>query len=137
VPYEVSFTRPVPPVDRERYINDCCIGGDVVVERLLPSIRARYTHVQTNQEDWGWFIWFRNGNVRLAIDVFTDDPETGAFRVHLTSRTRRLLVIDKVVDTPELEELRALVASELTAWAGGEVRITPLDRNYSARNGDV
>jgi hypothetical protein len=137
MPYEVSFTRRVPVVDREKYINDCCIGGDVVVEHLLPSIRARYTDVRTNQEDWGWFIWFRNGNVRLAIDVFTDDPETGAFRVHLTSRTRRLLVLDTVVDTPDLEELRALVASELAAWVGGEVRVTRLDRNHSARNDDV
>ena len=130
MPYEVSFTKRVPIVDREQYINECCTGGDVVVNRLLPSVRSRYTDVQTNQEDWGWFIWFRQGKVKLAIDVFTDDPDEGAFRIHLTSRTKRLLVVDTVVDTSELEELRALVVSELAAWVGDDVRISRLGPNY-------
>jgi len=131
MPYEVCFTKRVPIVDREQYINTCCIGGDVVVDQLLPSVRARYTDIQTNQEDWGWFIWFRQGKVRLAVDVFTDDPDEGIFRVHLTSRTKRLLVLDTVVDTSELEELRTLIASELEAWVGGALKITRLDRNES------
>jgi len=87
MPYEVSFKKPVPLLDREEYINECCVGGDAVVNRLLPSIQARHTDIQTNQEDWGWFIWFRMGNVRLAIDVFTDDSQEGQFRIHLTSET--------------------------------------------------
>ncbi|HSP70311.1 MAG TPA: hypothetical protein VLN48_21450 [Bryobacteraceae bacterium] len=131
MPYEISFTKHVPIVDRDQYINECCIGGDVVVDRLLPSIQARYAHVQTNQEDWGWFIWFRKGNVRLAIDVFTDDPDAGIFRIHLTSRTQYLFVLDRISDTPELEELRAHVASQLIDWVGGGVKITRLGRNYS------
>ena len=130
MPYELSFTRRVPIVDREQDINECCVGGDVVVNRLLPSVRARYTDVQTNQEDWVWFIWFRQGSVKLAIDVFTDDPDEGAFRMHLTSRMKRLLVLDTVVDTPELEELRALVASEFAAWVGGDITISRPDSNY-------
>jgi hypothetical protein len=137
MPYQVSFSRPVGIVDRERYINDCCIGGDAVVDHLLPSVRARHTDIQTNQEDWGWFIWCRKGNVGLAIDVFTDDPDEGTFRIHLTSRIKRLLVLDTVVDTSELDDLRALVTSELAAWAGGVVRVTRLDRNYSEENDDV
>ena len=131
MPYEVCFTKHVPIVDREQYINTCCIGGDVVVNQLLPSVRARYTDIQTHQEDWGWFIWFRQGKVRLAVDVFTDDPDEGIFRVHLTSRTKRLLVLDTVVDTSELEELRTLIASKLEAWVGGALKITRLDRNYA------
>ena len=137
MPYEVSFTKRVPVVDREQYINDCCIGGDVVVNQLLPSVRARYADVQTNQEDWGWFIWFRKGNVRLAIDVFTEDPDEGVFRIHLTSRTKRLIVLDTVIDTPELEELRLLVTSELAGWVGGTLKIAKLDRNHSELNDSV
>ena len=63
-------------VDRELYINDCCIGGDVVLQVLLAELRKIYDDLMTNQEDWGWFAWFRDGNVRLAVDVFCDDPET-------------------------------------------------------------
>ena len=131
MPYELSFAKRVPIVDRDQYINDCCIGGDVVVDQLLPSIRAQYEHVQTNQEDWGWFIWFRKGTVKLAIDVFTDDPDAGAFRIYLTSRAPHLLVFDRISDAAELEELRVRVASQLMDWVGGAVKITRLDRNYS------
>ena len=131
MPYEISFTKRVPILDREQYINDCCIGGDVVVDQLLVSVQSRYADVQTNQEDWGWFIWFRKGKVRLAIDVFTDDSEAGAFRVHLTSRTKRWLVLDSVIDTPELEDLRVQVASQLAVWAGIAVKVVRLDNNYS------
>ena len=122
MPYEVSFTKRVAIQDREDYINDCCVGGDAVRDRLLPAVQARYGDVDTNQEDWGWFIWFRKGHVSLAVDIFTDDPEKGDFRIHLTSREKRLLVFDDAVDTPELEELRTLVVADLSDWVGHDVQ---------------
>lgn len=115
MPYEIAFTRPVTISDREQYINECCVGGDIVVDRLLPAVRERYTDIQSNQEDWGWFIWFRQSRVRLAIDVHTDDADAGEFRIRLTSRVRKL-VFEREADTPELDELRAFVESELTRW---------------------
>ena len=127
MPYELTFTHPIAPPAEAEYINDCCHGGDVITARLLPIVTARYEDVDTGQEDWGWFIWFRQGAVRLAIDVFTDDPETGQFRIHLTARTTRLLVLSTVIDTPELEDVRALVLAELTPWVGGPVSVTRLD----------
>ena len=127
MPYEVSFSKRVPLLDREQYINECCVGGDAVVNRLLPLMKAPYADVQTNQEDWGWFIWFRKDNVRLAVDIFTDDPERGMFRIHLTSRTKRFFVFDSVIDTPELEELRRIIESELSAWCGQTVKVDHLD----------
>ena len=127
MPYEVSFTKRVEIADRDRYINDCCVGGDIVVNVLLPTIRARYTDIQTEQEDWGWFIWFRHGDVKLAVDVFTDDPDAGRFRIYMTSQIRRWVLSDRVVDTPELEELRAHVSSELARWIGGPVQIERID----------
>lgn len=130
MPYEVSFIRPVPVVDRNQYFNECCVGGDAVVDQLLPSVRARYTDIQTNQEDWGRFIWFKSGSVKLAIDVCTDDPEQGQFRIHLTSRTRRLLLFEAILDTSELEELRTLVESELRARDASAIKTTRLDREY-------
>jgi hypothetical protein len=41
-------------------------------------------------------------------------------------------VLDTVVDSPELEEVRALVVSGLTAWGGAEISVTRLDRNYDS-----
>jgi hypothetical protein len=126
MPYELSFRKRVPIVDRDQYINDCCVGGDVVVDQLLSFVKARYADVDTGQEDWGWFIWFKQGAVKLAIDVFTDDAEAGEFRIHLTARTRRLL-FDKVVDTPELDDLRSLVESNLGSWVGTPVTVSQIE----------
>ena len=122
MPYEIAFARQVAITDRDQYINECCVGGDAVVDALLPAVRARYADIQTNQEDWGWFIWFKQGAVRLAIDVHTDNGDAGEFRIRLTSRTRRLIGY-KEADTPELEELRALVESELQRWSASGITV--------------
>jgi hypothetical protein len=123
MPYEIAFTRLVPIADRDQYINECCVGGDVVVDALLPTVVRHYEDIQTNQEDWGWFIWFRKGKVKLAIDVHTDDGDAGEFRIRLTSQTSRWIGY-KESDTPELEELRELVERELEKWAARKVAVT-------------
>ena len=117
MPYEVSFKKLVNVSDPEQYINECCWGGDVVRSELLPAIASRFDEIQSMQEDWGWFIWFRKGSVRLAIDIFCDEPSDGSFRIRLTSR-KKALFFEKEIDTPELEEVREIVASEITRWAG-------------------
>jgi hypothetical protein len=129
MPYQLAFTHPVVIGNRADYINECCIGGDIVLDQLLPALRERYGDVAADEEDWGWFAWFDEGNVRLAVDVFTDDPEAGAFRIHLTSRTRRLLVVAKAVDTPELDVLRDIVVDALAAWIGSRPAVTRIERD--------
>lgn len=126
MPYEISFTKRVPILESEQYINECCVGGDAVVDRFLPSVRARYEDIDTGQEDWGWFIWFRSGAVKLAIDVFTDDAERGEFRVRLTSRLKRW-IFDSVADTAELEVLCEQVRAELENWAEGPIVVERVD----------
>ena len=118
MPYEVSFTKAVNVSDPGIYINQCCWGGDVVRDHLLPTISTKFENIQTCQEDWGWFIWFKREPVHLAVDIFCDDPDMGKFRIHLTSRRKKLLLLDYVVDTPELEEVRQLVCSKIEAWGG-------------------
>jgi hypothetical protein len=129
MPYELTFSKVVPIRDREDYINECCVGGDAVVDYLLPFVKGAYEDIDSNQEDWGWFIWFCKGEIRLAIDVFTDDPDAGLFRVHLTSRKRRLLG-STILDTTELQELCDLVTSAIQTWTGQRVQIERLDSRY-------
>ncbi len=118
MPYELSFTKEVAIKDSEIYINECCWGGDVVRDQLLPLISADFEDVQTAQEDWGWFIWFRKGPLRHAIDIFCDDPTSGKFRVHLSSRRKKFLFIESFVGSPELEHVRDIVCRQIEAWAG-------------------
>jgi hypothetical protein len=133
MPYEVSFTKRVEVSDPDQYINECCYGGDVVSDQLLPILQRQYTEMQHEQEDWGWFLWFRRGRIRLAVDIFCDDPGQGTFRMHLTSRTPGSLFGEKIEDTPELDELRDTVVSRLTEWVGQPPRVVPVDEGYSPK----
>lgn len=136
MPYAISFTKPVVIAAREHYINDCCVGGDIVIERLLPALRDRYGDLQSNQEDWGWFAWFEHEGVKLAVDVFTNDEQTGEFQLHLTSRIPRLLLTAKVQDTPELQALRELVTKELATWQVARLEVAHVDENYKPVAGE-
>ena len=131
VPYGVSFTKKISVPDDAHYFNECCYGGDVVADVLLPVIEPRYDSVRSNQEDWGWFIWFRDGAASLAIDIFCDDPKVGEFRLDLTSRTKRWLVFDSVDDLPELERIKDIVLTALKGWVDGFPRLVRLDDNYT------
>ena len=131
MPWIIHFVKPVQIVDRDEYINDCCIGGDIVLARLLPSLRQRYGEdIQANQEDWGWFAWFQESGVKLAVDVHTNDPGRGEFQLHLTSRRPRLLFGSKVEDTAQLEQLRDLVVSELQSWPVESLSVERVDDKY-------
>ena len=128
MPYIVTFVKPVRITDREQYINECCIGGDIVLDRLLPSLRERYgDRLQSNQEDWGWFVWFDHSGVKFAIDVHTGDHAAGEFQLHLITRRPRFLFGAKVQDTPELEQLRELVLAELRSWPVAELSVERID----------
>lgn len=130
MPYIVSFVKPVAIADREQYINDCCIGGDIVLAQLLPSLRERYENLQSDQEDWGWFAWFEQSGVKLAVDVHTDDDAAGEFQIYLTSRKPRLILGAKIQDTPELESLRELVLSRLQVWDVAGLKVERVNDRY-------
>jgi hypothetical protein len=132
MPYEVSFTKRVPVLDREDYINDCCVGGDAVRDRLLPAVQARYGDVDTNQEDWGWFIWLRCGDLRMSIDIFCHDSDAGNFAIHVGARRPRFLLPSRPVECPELDRLCDRVIAELRDWLRVEPRAQRLDPKQSA-----
>ena len=116
--YELSFTRRVALADPDFYINDCCRGGEQVRDYLQPIVEGRFERIQTGQEDWRWYLWFRRPLLRLAIDIYTDDFEQGAFRVRLSSRKKEWFFYGPELDTPELEELKNEVVARLSQWAG-------------------
>jgi hypothetical protein len=130
MPYAIHFVKPVAIADRKHYINACCIGGDIVLGQLFPCVAECYCNVQSNQEDWGWFIWFEESGVKLAIDISTDNDVEGRFQVHLTSRKQRFLLPATIVDTPELESLRELVVANLKSWNVADLEVERVDEKY-------
>jgi hypothetical protein len=130
VPYEITFEKRIRVHDPDMYFNECCWGGDTVVERLRMVVEGRYERILIDQEDWGWFLWFREGGIRLAIDIYCDDPERGTFRLHLTSSRRKWIVFDTIVDTEALETMKDAVVGRLEDWVDSPVRVVRTDRNY-------
>jgi hypothetical protein len=131
MPYIVSFVKPIAVPDREIYINECCVAGDLVLAQLMPTLRQRYgADVHPVQEDWGWFAWFEHDGVKLAVDVHTHDAGAGEFQIHLTSRRPRRVFGAKVEDTPELEHLREQVVSDLNAWGVAQLSVERVDEKY-------
>ena len=118
MPYELSFTKQIDVANTARYINDCCVGGDVVSAALLPALQARYGQVDTGEEDWGWLMWITRDRLRLAVDVFTDDYRVGRFRARIATSRRGLLFGWKEIDTAELDELKQIVHAQLVSWLG-------------------
>jgi len=102
---------------------------DIVLDVLLPELREIYDDLIANQEDWGWFAWFRGRDVRLGVDVFCDNPEIGSYRIHLTSRVSKWIFRERTEDTAELESLRDRVTGSLARWLGSVPRITRIEAN--------
>ncbi|MYN44759.1 hypothetical protein GTP23_06690 [Pseudoduganella sp. FT93W] len=129
MPYELSFVKSIAQVERESYCNNCCVGGDLIAEALLPALTPRYGELDPIEEDWGWHIGFKYADVKLAVDIFCDDPDKGEFRVHLTSRVRGFFG-SKVRDTPELEILKRMLIDAISAWEDYVPAVTKLDEKY-------
>lgn len=130
MPYTLTFSRQVEIADDDQYINGCCIGGDVVLGRLLPALRSKYgNELHSNQEDWGWFAWFEDGPIKLAVDISTDDDRS-KFQVLLSARRPRFILSDKVEDCAELETLRELVVQRLTDWPVSNLSVQRVNEKH-------
>jgi hypothetical protein len=128
--YEIEFTAQISVANPNIYFNDCCWGGDVICERLLPFVRGRFSDIQTAQEDWGWFIWFRQGAVLLAIDIFCDEKESGRFRVHISANKKKWLIFRSAVGPPETAEIKEAVVGEIRKW-GTIAKITRFSPDFT------
>jgi DinB superfamily len=64
--------------------------------------------------------------------VLAERSRLGAFRVLLTSRTKRLLVLDRVIDTAELEELRG--DGRQPPWPAAGARGAAFDQSRRRRS---
>ena len=130
MPYELKFTKFIPVDDRDVYFNECCIGGDEISSQFLPMVRENYSDVQNDQEDWGWFIWFKGGKSKLAIDIFCDDPDEGIYRVFLTSQMKPSFFGYRIIDSDDLVLLKTRAEEVLANWVDSEIEVTQLDKNH-------
>jgi hypothetical protein len=92
MPYELSFTKKLQLADTEQYINQCCIGGDIVLDVFLPQLRREYGELQSDQEDWGWFATAPAAGRTAIIATITHNATLiGERRAPLSHRTPKPL----------------------------------------------
>ena len=136
MPYELKFTKKLNYKNEDFYWNPCCYGGEIIIDQLMPIIENSFNDIQSNQEDWGWFIWFSNTEDKknsYGIDVFCDDPERGEYRVQLTSTIKAksfLWSSSKIINNQALENLKLVIENKLKSFLGTSVISTVLDENY-------
>ena len=130
MPYELTFRKALDVADLSIYLNECCVGGDVVCDTLLTALERRYDEAAANQEEWGWGIRMEQSGIDLAVDVFCEDTFVGEFKVLLTSRVVGSKGPGPVVDLPQLEALRTLVTETLKRWVGMRPKVQRLDANF-------
>jgi hypothetical protein len=116
--YEIAFTKKVPLLESEEYVNDCCRGGDVIRDYLLPAMKAKHPDFITGQEDWGWYIWMKEERLRLELGIHCDDFDAGEFRIILTARRKGIIFYSSDnIGVPELDSLKDLVMAQLGSYA--------------------
>lgn len=102
-------------IARSTSTNAASAGTSCLISSCLHC--ARYGgKLQSNQEDWGWFVWFEQPGAKLPVDVHIDDHGLLEFQLLLASRRPRFLLGAKTQDTPVLEQLRGHVVSRLQVW---------------------
>jgi hypothetical protein len=138
VAYAIVFKKEIrpdaPSIEGEpEYINECCRGGDVVAERLRAALVEAFENVALGQEDWGWYVEARRGDVRLWLRVYQHAEAGDEWLVNIETRRARpwlgVLGLTYLVDTPELEEAKRIVVSRLDGWIVGtcEVEASTVD----------
>lgn len=126
VPYQIAFTKKLHIAEISQYMGPACFGGDLVAKHLLPFVRANYPGVLLSQEKWGWHIFFNDDGAVISVQIYCDDAYSGAFRVVVLSRVKKMMFLKKVVDVPELKYLMGLLVPLLEEWAAEPCIITEL-----------
>lgn len=93
------------PSSRE-YINDCCIGGDEILNQLQNDIASEMNidknSIEIYQEDWGWALEFMKDKVTylLAVSNASESESDESFFTAYTEATRKekKIFFNKMVD---------------------------------------
>lgn len=128
--YEIELTALLTVPDPEIYINDCCWGGDVIRDRLVAGIATGYDHMETLQEDWGWYIWMRRGEQWSGVDIYCDNKQSGEFRIHISGWQARWLG-RKHIEGNDLEHIKDVTVNEIGKW-GKVIKVRKFTADFKA-----
>lgn len=108
----------------EKYINDCCVGGDEILNSLALHLAGHFgvppEKLAIYQEDWGWALEFEKDGVSYHTGVANQSNEDGQtlFRVvGEAQRKEKGWIFSKTVaaEAESAELAKSVVAAAETA----------------------
>ncbi len=121
MPYDLRFSKAFKTEDKGQYLNECCVGGDIVLAEIQ---KAPFVSLQANekvshgQEDWGWYLWFWRGNAKFEISICLDEDDNQEFRIHIIRQIKAGLFSKKMEDNEELKTIQNEVKVQIESWTG-------------------
>lgn len=71
--FELSIEKNFANLPEQNYINDCCVGGDEILNQFKPNISAEMSvqndSIDINQEDSGWKLRFVKDEVEYLFGI--------------------------------------------------------------------
>ena len=104
--FELTILKVFDNSSSKEYINDCCIGGDEILDQLKDDIASEMNidknSIEIYQEDWGWALEFLKDKVTylLAVSNANESEADKSFFTAYTEATRKekKIFFNKTVD---------------------------------------
>lgn len=106
-------------IPEREYINDCCFGGDEVLNQIKPEIASGMkideSKITIYQEDWGWALEFSKDDIYYFLGLNNVGETEGKtdFTVlfEATKKVKKFLFTKSVDATGELNEFIEIITN--------------------------
>jgi hypothetical protein len=129
--FELETDKVFSSGDKEKYINECCVGCDEILEALAPTFAKRFGVEQETfaiyQEDWGWALEFEKDGVAYHTGIANQSNASGLILFRVVGEAQRKekgwIFTKRVKADTESAELATVVVAAAEA-AGFDIRET-------------
>jgi predicted small secreted protein len=117
--FEWTVPKTFADIPEREYINDCCIGGDEILNQLKPDIASQMnvdkSKIEIYQEDWGWALEFSKDEVFYSLGL-NNNYEGGektdfAVVIEANRKVKKFLFTKSVEATNELNEFAEVISN--------------------------
>ena len=109
----LDLNTPIEADPDTEYFNDCCIGGDRIAARVGEAVKDFPGELDHGQEDWGWFVWVREGKCTRMCNITTYDEDGVTFGVRIEGEEKKGWFRTRALTDEELDGWRAAIVGTL------------------------
>ena len=126
--YEWKIPQFFDDLPEKKYINDCCVGGDEILNQLKLDVASAMSvdenQIEIYQEDWGWALEFAEDDViylLAASNSNESENNNSIFSAYTQAeRLQKGLIFNKKTDAIEELEIFSEIVSNAARKNGFE-----------------